>query len=124
MVQPNSRDAPEADQVATRALLRAADNLSIAQKELAQIVGVSPASISRLGKERAVAVGSKEGELALLFLRMYRSLDAIVGGSHEAARAWFRADNHHLGGVPAELVKTVTGLAHVADYLDAMRGRL
>jgi len=39
-------------------------------------------------------------------------------------RAWFHAANAHLGGVPATRVQTVTGLVHVAEYLDGMRGKL
>ena len=124
MNQPILRNVPQPDRVLTRALLAAAEHLALSQKEMAKVLGVSAASVSRLGRERTVDPGSKEGELALLFLRMYRSLDAIVGGSDSAAQRWLRAENHHLGGVPAELIETVTGLANVAEYLDAMRGRL
>ena len=124
MSQAILKDAPQPDLVVTRALLTAADNLAISQKDLAKVLGVSAASISRLGRERTVDPESKEGELALLLLRMYRSLDAIVGGSDDAARRWLRAENRHLGGVPAQLIQTVTGLANVAEYLDALRGRL
>ena len=118
------RARPQPDAVITRAVLRAASNLAISKKILARILGVSAASVSRLGRERAIDPASKEGELALLFLRMARSLDAIVGGSDEAAAAWLAADNRHLGGVPLELIQGVAGLARVADYLDALRGRL
>jgi uncharacterized protein (DUF2384 family) len=124
MNQPNAHEATAADVVLTKAVLRAADNLSISQKNLSRILGVSAASVSRLGRERTIAPASKEGELALLFLRVVRSLDAVVGGSEPAARQWLRAENRHLGGVPADLLESVTGLAHVAEYLDAMRGRL
>lgn len=124
MNQPILRDVPQPDQVLTRALLNAAENLGISKKELAKVLGVSAASVSRLGRERTVDPGSKEGELALLFVRMYRSLDAIVGGNEIAARQWLRAENTHLNGVPAAMIETVTGLANVAEYLDAMRGRL
>ena len=61
---------------------------------------------------------------ALLFVRLFRSLDALVGGSAEKARLWLHAQNHHLGAPPARLIATTQGLVHVADYLDAMRGRL
>lgn len=124
MNQPILQDAPQPGQVLTRALLHAAESLAITQKGLARVLGVSAASVSRLGRERTVDPASKEGELALLFLRMYRSLDAIVGGNELAAQQWLRADNHHLNGVPAAMIETVTGLANVAEYLDAMRGRL
>ncbi len=124
MNQPILQDVPQPDQVLTRALLNAAEGLAISQKEVAKVLGVSAASVSRLGRERTVDPASKEGELALLFLRMYRSLDAIVGGNELAARQWLRAENRHLNGVPGAMIETVTGLANVAEYLDAMRGRL
>jgi len=80
--------------------------------------------VSRLQTGRGLDPGSKEGELALLFLRLYRSLDALVGGDDERARQWLHADNHHLAGVPAERIASVEGLVDVVQYLDAMRGRL
>ena len=124
MAEAIAKNRPQADRVVAQAVLRAAANLSISQKDLAKVLGVSAASVSRLAGDRTIDPASKEGELALLFLRMYRSLDAIVGGSDDAAVRWLRADNRHLGGVPAQLILTVTGLAHVAEYLDALRGRL
>ena len=35
----------------------------------------------------------KSFELALLFIRLFRSLDAIVGGDEAVARAWLRNEN-------------------------------
>jgi len=32
--------------------------------------------------------------------------------------------NRHVGGVPAELVRSIQGLNRVVEYLDAIRGRL
>jgi hypothetical protein len=124
MFVPTPTARPEADTVLTKAVLRLADKLAISQKSLAATLGVSPASVSRLGRDRRIDPGTKEGELALLLLRVFRSLDATVGGDEDAARAWFHSNNTHLGGTPAELVQSVTGLAHVAEYLDAIRGKL
>ena len=80
--------------------------------------------MSRLQRGRGIAPASKEGELALLFLRVYRSLDTLVGGDDARARAWLSAHNDHLGGVPADRLTSVQGLVDVVQYLDAMRGRL
>ena len=110
--------------VLAEAVLRAATLLGLTQKQLAAILGVSEASVSRLDRGRGIEPATKEGELAALFLRMWRSLDALVGGEDEKARAWFHAENHHVRGVPAERVQRVTGLVDVAEYLDAMRGKL
>jgi hypothetical protein len=108
----------------TKAVSRAAERLGLTQKELAAVLGISTASSSRLGRSRQISPQTKEGELALLFLRVFRSLDAMVGGDAEKGRRWLRAENHHLGAPPADLLQTVSGLVHVAEYLDAMRGQL
>ncbi len=109
--------------VLTKATLRAAALLHVKDGELSRILGVSPASLSRLHRDRTIEPTSKEGELAILFVRMVRSLDAVTSGNENAARAWFRAENRHLRGVPADLVRTTLGLVHVLEYLDAMRAK-
>ena len=114
----------EASRVLTKAVLRAAGLLELNNRELSEIIGTSEASVSRLRTNRTLDPGSKDGELALLFLRLYRSLDALVGGDDAKARDWFHTTNDHIAGIPAERVRTVEGLVDVVQYLDAMRGRL
>jgi uncharacterized protein (DUF2384 family) len=121
---PLAESRPAAPVVLTKALERAAELLAFTDRELAAILGVSPASVSRLsGGKRTIDPRSKEGELALLFLRVFRSLDGLLGGDADQCRRWLRAPNHHLSGVPAELLRTAQGLVRVADYLDALRGQ-
>lgn len=110
--------------VLTKAVLSAAGRLGLRHRDLAAVLDASEASISRLQRGRTIDPESKEGELALLFLRLYRSLDALVGGDDAQAQRWLHAENAHLGGVPAQRLTTVQGLVSVVDYLDAMRGRL
>ena len=110
-------------EVLTRAARRAAERLGLSQKDLARVIGLSPATVSRLA-QRPLEPSAKEGELAILFVRMFRSLDAVVGGDVESARKWLHAENAHLSGVPAQLIQTVTGLVDVVEYLDAMRGKV
>lgn len=110
--------------VLTKATLSAAERLGIRNRQLASIIGTSEASVSRLSSGRALDPASKEGELALMFLRLYRSLDALVGGDDAKSRTWLHAANDHLGGIPAERIRTIEGLVDVVQYLDAMRGRL
>jgi hypothetical protein len=124
MSQASAAAAPDPAAVLTGALLSAARRLGLRNRDLAGILGTSEASVSRLSSGRRVDPATKEGELALLFLRLYRSLDALVGGDDVKARAWVHARNDHLGGVPAERVRRVEGLVDVVQYLDAMRGRL
>ena len=120
-----SSDAPSPGVVVTKAMWRAAVALGLSQKEIGRVLGVSEATVSRARSGKVVLdVDKKEGELALLFVRLFRSLDALVGGSEEKARAWFSSENSHVSGVPKERVQTVEGLVHVTQYLDAMRGKI
>jgi hypothetical protein len=104
--------------------MNAAGRLGLRNRQLAEIIGTSEASVSRLRGGRGLDPERKEGELALLFLRLYRSLDALVGGDDAKARDWLHAANDHIGGIPADRIRTVEGLVDVVQYLDAMRGRL
>jgi hypothetical protein len=122
--QPHAAGAVTPARVLTKATLRAAERLGVADAALARVVGVSASSVSRMRSGRTIDPAHKEGELALLFLRLYRSLDALLGGDGESCRRWLHARNAHLGGVPAEVIQTVNGLVHVTQYLDAMRGKL
>jgi hypothetical protein len=115
---------PEPGPVLARATLAAAGRLGLRNRQVAAIIGSSEASVSRLQNGRGLDPETKEGELALMFVRLYRSLDALVGGDDVKARAWLHAENDHIGGVPAHRIRTVEGLVDVVQYLDAMRGRL
>jgi Antitoxin Xre/MbcA/ParS C-terminal toxin-binding domain/Antitoxin Xre-like helix-turn-helix domain len=117
-----AQPAPEEGAVVTKAVLRAAALLGLSNKALARIIGVSEASISRMGVGTyTLAPGDKPFELAVLFIRFYRSLDALVLGDDAAARAWIASPNAALGGSPAALIQTLPGLVHAVAYLDAHR---
>lgn len=108
--------------VATKAALRAAACLGLPNRVLARVIGVSEATVSRMGSGTyTLTPGDKPFELALLFVRLFRSLDAIVGGDHVVAQAWLRNENTALGETPLALVQSVSGLVHVVAYLDARR---
>jgi transcriptional regulator with XRE-family HTH domain len=117
--------APDPGATLSRATVRAARYLAVAQAELAEVIGVSSATLSRLANGRkTLEAGSKPWQLAALFVRLFRSLDAIVGSDDAAARAWLRSDNSALGGVPLTLIREPAGLVRTVDYLDAARARI
>jgi hypothetical protein len=122
-----SRPRPAADAATTlsRATIRAGRFLALAQAELAPVIGVSTATLSRLANgQRQLEPGSKPWQLAALFVRLFRSLDAIVGSDDTAAQAWLRSENSALGGVPLDLIRDPAGLVRTVDYLDAARARI
>lgn len=116
---------PSAPAVLAKGVVRAALLLGLSQGEVARILGSSAASVSRtFAARRPLDPDSAEGRHALLLVRVFRSLDALVGGDGEKARLWLRAMNRHLGAVPLGLLANTQGLVRVAEYLDAMRGTL
>jgi hypothetical protein len=115
--------APTDSPLVTKALVRAADRLAVTNKVLAHVIGVSEPTLSRLRNGTyPLEEGQKAFELAVLFIRLYRSLDAVIGGDDKVASAWLSNPNTALGGVPLELIQSVSGLINVIQYLDARRG--
>ncbi|MGE3920414.1 MAG: antitoxin Xre/MbcA/ParS toxin-binding domain-containing protein [Gammaproteobacteria bacterium] len=116
---------PRKGKVLSKALQNMNDYLGLKRSELAAIIGTSPASLSRLfSGNHEMNIHKKEAELALILLRLYRSLDTLLGGNTKQIQDWLRSPNKHLNGIPIELIQSVEGLIVVTTYLDAMRGKL
>ena len=113
---------PDPSSVLTKTVARAAERLEISSVLLAKILGLSPLTVTRLynGKFK-FDERRKEWELALLFVRVFRSLDSIVG-NEQTARQWLNSENEGLNGRPIDLILQTEGLVRVAHYLDASRG--
>jgi hypothetical protein len=119
---PGEQASPDDASVLTKATLRAADRLAIKNSALAKILGVSEPTISRMRHGRyKLERGQKPFELAILLIRLYRSLDGIVGGNDDVAADWLSNQNTALDGVPLEMIQSVAGLANVIHYLDSRR---
>ncbi|HZP78106.1 MAG TPA: MbcA/ParS/Xre antitoxin family protein [Pseudolabrys sp.] len=123
---PKAHPAPAVSDsaVVTKAAIRAAEKLDIKNKALGRIIGVSQSTVSRMKQgDRPLAPTQKPFELAVLFLRLYRSLDTMTGGDDALAASWLVNDNSALSGKPLELIQTVSGLGNVIQYLEAGRHR-
>ena len=108
--------------VLSKAVARAAERLNVSRALLAKVLGVSPSTITRLyAGDYQLEQHRKEWEFALLFVRLFRSLDSIVG-EEGTARAWLNSDNKGLNARPIELISQTEGLVRVVHYLDASRG--
>lgn len=113
---------PDPGVVLGKAVTRAADRLGLSRAHLARVIGVSPATVTRIYDGRYLLdQGRKEWDFALLFVRVFRSLDSIVG-DEGTAQKWLRSENRSLNGRPIELITQTEGLVRVVHYLDASRG--
>lgn len=105
-----------------KATHRAALALGLSNRALALTVGFSEPTVSRIAHgERGIDPASKEGQLSLMLVRVFRSLDALVGADSAKRRAWMSTHNSALNGTPAALILSAEGLARTLAYLDGMR---
>lgn len=108
--------------VLAKATTRSSDLLGLSGASLSRVIGVSEPTVSRLTRgQRGLDPHSKEGQLSLLLVRVYRSLDALVGTDSEKRLAWMRSHNKALGGKPVNLIENPEGLVATLSYLDGMR---
>lgn len=126
MASPKAALTPSAEAlVVSKAFVRAADHLGLSNAVQARVLGLSDASTSRLRAGQFVlSPGTKPFELAQLFIRLFRSLDAIAGGEDEVSRSWLRGPNTALRGRPIDLIQTIPGLVAAVAYVDSRRAVL
>ena len=119
-----SRSDEERSRVVSQAVVRAAERLGLSNSLLGRIIGVSDATASRLrGGSYKLTKGTKSYELAILLLRLFRGLNAILNDDG-SMRSWMRSPNLALGNKPIEMIGSVTGLVSVITYVDSRRAPL
>ncbi len=111
-------------QVLTSAVARIAELWGLSNAKLGTILGVSPATASRLrGGQTQLDPASKSFEAGQFLLRLFRSLDALMGSDDEASRRWLTTPNLDLQDKPLELADSLRGLITLSDYVDGFRAR-
>jgi uncharacterized protein (DUF2384 family) len=117
-----ARSVASSSDVLGKAVIRVADRLQISQALLSKVLGLSPATITRLSQGvYELKEGTKEWDFSLLFVRLYRSLDSIVSDD-QIAQQWLKSENLGLHAKPINLIQTTEGLVRVVQYLDSSRG--
>lgn len=110
--------------VLAKAVLSAAEQLDLKQVQLAAILGVHRTAISRLKNNPELDPASKQGELALLLIRLSRALYALTGGDTDWMRHFLNTPNRVTGGIPIEQIESISGLVSVLQFVDAIRGKV
>src|SRR5215217_8887879 len=102
---------PDAGATLSKAVRNAAGLLEIRQNALARILGISAATASRLcaGTYQLSPERGKEWELGILLVRLFRSLDALLGHDADAKKS-LNSDNLGLGRTPLALMESAEGL--------------
>lgn len=111
--------------VLSDAVAKIAANWKLTNDELGRIIGISTSSAQRLKKgSLKLERGKKDFELGQYLLRLFRSLDSIMGSDDAASISWLKAHNRDLESSPLELLFTISGLVRVVDYVDGYRAKV
>ncbi|OZY87542.1 hypothetical protein CBP51_11385 [Cellvibrio mixtus] len=119
-----AQTSPDPASVLAKAVLNAADQLGLKQAELATVLGIHRTAVSRLKQNPALDPKSKQGELALLVIRIARALFALTGGDKDWIKHFMHNPNKVTGGIPAKQMESIQGLIQVMQFVDAIRGKV
>jgi uncharacterized protein (DUF2384 family) len=125
MIAPMTKNGEDDDRILTSAVAKVADLWGWSNAKLGAVLGVSPATASRLRSEQTkLDPVSKSFEAGQFLVRLFRSLDALMGSDDVAARSWLGSANLDLEARPIDLIDSFKGLIKVCDYVDAYRARV
>jgi uncharacterized protein (DUF2384 family) len=109
----------------SEAIVRIAEFWALSNTKLGAILGLSAPTISRLKRGASeLDPASKSFEAGQFLLRLFRSLDALLGSDDAAARRWLDTVNLDLAAKPIDKLDTMRGLIEVCDYVDFYRARV
>ena len=104
----------------TRDFFAATNSIGLANKEIAEILGVSEPTISRAKKKGAYFSRTRHHQwlIAELFIKAGRELTRIYDHPRKE-KHWFTTYNHPLRAIPINLIHSMEGLLQVVRYLES-----
>jgi uncharacterized protein (DUF2384 family) len=122
-IEPSKADRVR---VLCQATVTVAERLRINSTQLGLILGVSQPSASRLIAGRyQLSEKTKEWEMAVMLVRLFRSLFSIVGNDDQLAKDWLHSKNRAFDDqTPLNVIQKAIGLVDICSYLDAYRAKV
>ena len=120
-----ANSTPDKGSTLSSAISRIAEFWGLSNAKLGAILGLSAPTISRMKRgETALDPASKSFEAGQFLVRLFRSLDAMLGSDDGAAKRWLETPNIDLEAKPIDEIETMRGLITVCDYVDFYRARV
>ncbi len=106
--------------VLANALLNAGDELGLSHSELASVLGLHRTAISRMKHRQHINPDSKQGELALMLIRIYHALYHLTNNNLRLMHHFMRTPNSLTGQTPADQIQNINGLITVMFCVESM----
>ena len=117
----DSLEAPLTDEeIFSRSLIGMSVFLGLQQQELAVVLGLSQAQVTRISSRRYVLSPqkAKEWEIACVFARLHDGLVARFDGDRVATLRWLNFYCAELGERPVVLMRSFEGLVRCVDFVE------
>ena len=114
----------ESKVVLAKSLLNTADQLGLKEAQLASVIGVHCDTISSFKANPELDPVTKQGELAILLIDIYRAVYVLSGGDSEWIHYFMNSYNEATKGVPIEQIQTISGLTTVLHFVDSVRAKM
>ena len=103
-----------------KAVINTSSQLGLTQADLAAVLGMDRTAINRL---TALDPASKQGEIAILLVRISRVLSDLTGEDNDWIAHFMSSPNTVTKGVPAEQIKSIVGLREVLKCVEALQSK-
>lgn len=100
--------------VLTQAVSKAGQFLGLNHQQILRALGCDQTDLIE-----AIDPQSNQGRHALVLIRIFQALDALMGADLTAIQGWMRSRNNNLQGIPIELILNDKGQRQVLEYLEA-----
>ncbi len=107
----------------SKALKNSAELLGLNQNDIAAMLKISPSALSK-SLNRGIDPEKLQGRYALLIIKVYRSLNQLLGGNKEQMAKWIRAKLKPFSKSPLEMMSSEIEIVYLNDYLDSMKAKI
>jgi len=98
-----------------KAYINAGELMGLSNTDLERVIGCD------IVQDLLINPQSKEGELAIYFIRIFKKLFGQLNGSKEEMQLWMKGFNKGTKGIPLEQIMDKEGLYFVMSYLESHR---
>ncbi len=121
MAESPTNPPAEEGRILTAAISKVAECWRLSAEQMATILGSDIPVESTRGGITVLLRGSPSFVAAQHLVRLFQSLDALMGGDDEASISWLHTVNLDFGACPIDVIRTPDGFIAAADYVAQYR---
>jgi len=107
--------------ILTEASWKAAENLGLKPEQFLKILHLQCVDMNLSETTIVLDPDSKQGEIALILIRIYKAIFNLSGGDIEWIHHFLNSPNLLTGGIPIEQLESMSGLLSVLKTVESLQ---